>query len=170
MSNKPQISWTDRFALIDHYSPADKQICKSFQVTQNELDTARKMRSAGTFSTSKNLDVSKYSNFFVPVDSTKPLGDNTTTHIRPESASKKETSPQKRGRKGNNIQAALNAVPAIPVDVNLFMQQHNVSLAVLRQSKRFLEKMDATMSKKIGHVNVKKDKTTKSLMIWRSDN
>lgn len=168
MSNKPQISWADRFALIDHFSPADNMICRSFHVTQDELDTARKMRDVGTFSTSKNLDLSKYTNFFVA--ETIKASDNATVHALPESATKKFKSPQKRGRKGTTIQTAFSAVPTAPVEVSAFMQQHNISLAVLRQSKRFLGKMDADMSKKIGHINVKKDKTTKALMIWRSDN
>ena len=66
----------------------------------------------------------------------------------------------KRGRKGNNITNAFAAIPSSPVSAETFATQHNVSIAVLRQSKRF----DTTG---LGPVNVRKDKSAGTLMIWR---
>jgi len=179
------MSWNDRFALINHYKPTDEAICTAFGVDKNELDTARSMLATGSFAANPQLDVSKYTNVFastVPAGTTAPAkvtgtkGDATigkktsaTVHAKPESATKKTKVPQKRGRKGDKIHRALQAVTTTPVAVDSFIKQHGVSLAVLRQSKRFLEKMDPTVAKKIGKINVRQDKSSKQLMIWRED-
>lgn len=83
----------------------------------------------------------------------------TTTHTNPAA--------KKRGRKGSKIQQALLAVPKSPVNINSFMTQHGVSLAVLRQSKRFVAGLDPAVQERIGTVHVKQDKSTKTLTIWR---
>lgn len=186
MSNK-LLSWNDRFALIDAYKPTDEQIRMAFAVEQSELDTARGLRTAGTFIPSTNLDLAKYSNVFtasvasatpataatptVTVKSTKVGKSGATIHAKPESATKKVVAkvPAKRGRKGDKIAKALQSVTTTPVAVDTFIKQHGVSLAVLRQSKRFLEKMEASVAKKIGKINVRQDKSSKQLMIWRED-
>lgn len=177
-AKKHNFSWGDRFAVIDHFTPTDPQICKTFTVTQGELDTARQLRTAGTFVPTTGMNMTKYANMFPTCAATKSTPTATvppsklvaTAHAKPESATKKskiEKVPQKRGRKGNKIVDALLAIPTKPVLVTAFMQQHGVSLAVLRQSKRFISKLDVTTATKIGSVNVKQDKATKSLMIWR---
>lgn len=172
-------SWADRFALINHYSPDDVQVCSAFNVTQDELDTARTLLAAGTFAVSKNLDVAKYATIF---SSTQPQRgtftmdktDTTkiptaTTHTKPETASKPVRVPKKRGRKGDKIFKALSAVPTTQVPVDTFIAQHDVSLAVLRQAKRFVATLDPVQAQAIGKINVRQDKTTKKLMIWRED-
>lgn len=163
------LSWSDRFALIDHYTPTDDIICKTFNLTPNELDTARSLRAQGTFVANPSLDVAKYSAMFthptpsaIPVIARAAKTGGATVHTRPESATKQPHIPQKRGRKGTKIIDALRAVPTTPVPVDQFSQQHDVSVAVLRQAKRFTE--NAT---DIGIINVKQDKATKQLMIWR---
>jgi hypothetical protein len=183
------MSWNDRFALIDHYKPTDEAICVAFGVDKNELDTARGLRSTGSFAANPQLDVSKYGSVFASgsvIDGAsspaKGINQSTTTkavatskkgsattHVKPETATKKAKVPQKRGRKGDKIHRALQAVSSTPVAVETFIKQYGVSLAVLRQSKRFLEKMDPSAAKKIGKVNVRQDKTSKQLMIWRED-
>lgn len=174
------MSWNDRFALINHYNPADDAICAAFGVDKSELDTARGLLATGSFAANPQLDVNKYSNVFastggvVPTAGTKgsaPVGKkvSATVHAKPESATKKAKVPQKRGRKGDKIHRALQAVTTTPVAVDSFLKQYGVSLAVLRQSKRFLEKMDPTVAKKIGKINVRQDKSSKQLMIWRED-
>lgn len=165
------LSWSDRFALIDHHKPEDAAICAAFGLTNDELSTARALRQAGTFRANKTLDVSKFPNVFTP--GTAPIAVNqsgrpgATSHTKPESASRRPKEPQKRGRKGNKITDALKAVPTTPTSVDGFMKQYGVSLAVLRQSKRFLEKLDAETQQQIGTVNVRQDRTSKQLMIWR---
>lgn len=182
MSSKLTMSWADRFALMEHYKPTDAQVCAAFGLTQDELSTARTLRDAGTFKATPNYDVAKYANVFsadgsasvatatpdVTVKASK--AGTATSFTRPESASKKAKVPQKRGRKGDKIATALAAVPTSQTPITSFMQQHGVSLAVLRQSKRFLAKIDPAVAAKIGVIKVRQDKATKELMIWRESN
>lgn len=175
------LSWADRFSLIDHYQPSDTAICSAFNLTDDELATARQLRSAGTFTASKNLDCASYAGIFTdtPTVSAGPSqtkhavptnkGGSTTHAVtaKPESATKRVKVPQKRGRKGDKITVALLAAPTAPMPVDAFIKQHGVSLAVLRQAKRFIEKMDVDTQAKVGKVVVKQDKTTKQLMIWK---
>lgn len=177
------LSWSDRFALVDHYAPSDAAICSAFNLTNDELATARQLRSAGTFSASKTLDCASYAGIFsdtaAPTVQAGPAqtahkmptakNQTTTATAKPESATKRVKVPQKRGRKGNNITTALLSAPTTPMPVDAFIKQHGVSLAVLRQAKRFIEKMDADTQAKVGKVVVKQDKTTKQLMIWKTD-
>lgn len=166
------IGWSDRFALIDAYSPTDEQVCSTLGVTPAELKTARELRASGNFSNS-NLDVAKYASLFGGTSSstsiTKPQkasGSSTATSRdgnAPLTASPRVKEPKKRGRKGSKIATAFAAIPSQPVSVAEFIAQHNVSVAVLRQSKRF----DTTGIS--GAVCVKKDKDTKELMIWREE-
>lgn len=182
MSSNKIMSWNDRFALIDHYKPADADVCAAFGVEQGEFETAKQLRAAGTFIANDQLDVSKYAGVFaasaatstgVPAPATvAPKAKNkgvATTHTNTKTATKAVKVPAKRGRKGDKITKALQAVSATPVSVDTFIKQHGVSLAVLRQSKRFIEKMEPAVAKQIGKVNVRQDKTTKQLMIWRED-
>lgn len=173
---KNNMSWADRFALIDFHKPADEDICRTFGLTHDELATARTLRAVGSIRTSSNLDYSKYPNVFTP--GAAPIAANqsstakgtTTVHTRPETATKKPKVPEKRGRKGNKITTALLAVPMTKVPVDQFMLEHGVSLAVLRQAKRFMEPLDAETQQKIGKINVRQDKDSKTLMIWREAN
>lgn len=87
------------------------------------------------------------------LDTTHTANPNTpavsTTHV-----------PKKRGKKGDKIANAFASITTTPTDVNQVSKQYGVSIAVLRQAKRF----DKTG---MNGVCVKKDKTTGSLMIWR---
>ncbi len=184
MSNSKTLNWNDRFALMDHYTPSDADACSAFGVTQSELDTARDMRKAGAFAASPDVDVKSYQNMFAASSATttstaskssskttssktaKKSGSTsvtktTTTTAKPETATKKKKELKKRGRKGDRIAKAFAAIPATPVPVEKFASENNVSLAVLRQSKRF------DKSPEMGNVHVKKDKGSGSLMIWR---
>ncbi len=170
MSNKStSLSWNDRLALISAYKPSDTAICNALGITQDELHTARELEANGHFVATKDLDVSAYSNLFVEDSISTPRNSNTgsesiskpTSTIQPpETATKKVIAPKKRGRKGDNILRAFSAIPETPTGAIPFATQHSVSLAVLRQALRF-DKTD------LGKVRVKKDKTTKELMIWR---
>ena len=183
MSNSKTLNWNDRFALMDHYTPSDADACSAFGVTQTELDTARDMRAAGAFTATPDVDVKSYQNMFAAKSVTtataskksasksstttsKKSGSTSvtktkTTTAKPETATKKPKELKKRGRKGDRIAKAFAAIPATPVPVDKFASDNNVSLAVLRQSKRF------DKSPEMGNVHVKKDKTSGSLMIWR---
>lgn len=183
MKKPPMLSWADRFALIDAYNPSPASICAAFNLTPTELSTACALRDAGTFRPNQKLDITKYQGIFpiveespitaIPVSvSPKPKKATTTTHIQPPETASKQTHvkvPQKRGRKGNKITNALFAVTTTPVPVDQFVKEHGVSVAVLRQAKRFIEKLPPEDVHKIGKVIVKQDKDTKTLMIWRED-
>lgn len=195
------LSWGERFALIDHYGPTDAQICAAFNVTPDELDTARELRSGGTFRPSTRIDVKAYAGLFSTVNLTATRTDlpcvsvhtrapsptaaaeyavqerqlkvPAATHHKP--ASKPNTGsrpahsasppppkePGRRGRKGNNIAVAFEHIPYDPVLVTEFSSQYNVSLAVLRQSRRFDPKPS------LGTVCVRTNKETGLLMVWR---
>lgn len=175
MSKSKTMSWNDRFALIDHYKPNDDAACSAFGVTQDELKTAREMRSAGAFTATPDIDVKSYANLFsaaapAAASSTTKTSrrggatrtkKTTTTKGKPATATKKTKEPKKRGRKGDKIATAFAAIPTDPTPVEDFASDHGVSIAVLRQSKRF------DKSPELGAVRVKKDKETKTLMIWR---
>lgn len=168
MAKKPSsLSWNDRLALIKAYSPSDSVICSSLGVSQDELNTARDLETAGTFIPTADIDVESYGELSgddtivtpgksAPESIVKP-GDSNKPAV---TATKKTTAPKKRGRKGDNIAKAFTAIPTTPTSAEGFASTHAVSLAVLRQSKRF----DRTG---LGTVRVKKDKTSKELMIWR---
>lgn len=189
--NSLKMSWNDRFALIDHFKPTDAQAVAAFGLTQDELETARDLRSAGTFNATSGMDMTQYSTLFTSVNVAPPVAkkpsavvsttssaasssvkpaakqSTATSHSKPETATKKSKEPQKRGRKGDRITTALAAVPTTQVSAEQFSKDHGVSIAVLRQSKRFLEKMDPAQQELIGKINVRQDKATKTLMIWR---
>lgn len=188
MSKHSTLTWPDRFALINEYKPSDDVICSTFNLSDDELSMARTLHAAGSFGGPNTLfDAVKYGDPFTASaasasapQTSRPSGvkkakSGATVHARPtvsadglpQTATKSIKLPQKRGRKGDKIQTALLAVPETPIAVDDFRKQHPVSLAVLRQSRRFISKMDVATRTKIGVVNVRQDKDTKVLMIWR---
>lgn len=157
------MNWSERLSLIDHYQPTDDQICQVFGVTKDELDTARELRQVGSLKPSEFIDVNEYGSLF---DGT---ADNTSVHSkgnnnepRTMTATKHERPAKKRGRKGTKIAKAFEAVPTQMTPAEEFAEQYNISLAVLRQSKRFDPYND-----ELGPVRVKKDKDSNQLMVWR---
>ena len=157
------LSWNDRFALIDHYKPSDSRIVTVFGVSTVELNTAREMRNLGSFKPTINFDVNKFKELFVMQDGDPNNAPYTIQrNLPPETAF---SAPKKRGRKGTKIKKAFAAITYTPVSVEEFTRQHDISLPVLRQHKRF----DPTPS--LGKVNVRQKKfpNGKKLMIWRDE-
>jgi hypothetical protein len=66
------------------------------------------------------------------------LADGTIASSSTTTAKTTSPSANKRGRTGNKIVTALNAIPTTPVPIEAFLAEHKVSKTVLRQSKRFL--------------------------------
>lgn len=88
---------------------------------------------------------------------------NSNTIVNPNAPTTATThTPKKRGKKGDKIALAFASITTTPVSVDEVSKQYGVSIAVLRQAKRF----DKTG---MDGVCVKKDKTTGSLMIWREN-
>ena len=166
----PMLSWSDRFALIDEYSPTDETACKTFKVSLDELKTAKNLRQSGTFQQNPKFNPSKYGNVFTNIDANEES--NISIHEYPQTATKRtvvKMPPQKRGRKGDKILTALKAVPNSPMLAETLSTEHNISLAVLRQAKRFTTNLDESTLSAIGRICVKQDKQTKQLMIWREE-
>lgn len=177
MSKGKNFTWNDRLSLIKHFSPSDDQACEAFGITQSELEVARTQLRAGVFSDNSNVDFNSYGDLFTvsanadgdtegsTVTSTRALDRTgttvTSTKTAPESASAKTREPKKRGRKGDKITQAFSAIPSTPTAAEDFAKTYGVSIAVLRQSKRFDKAGNP------GIVKVKKDKSSKTLMIWR---
>lgn len=154
------LSWGQRFALIETYKPDDTVICTAFGVSAEELSTAREMLADGTFSVDTSFDTKPFASHFAKPGHKEPV-EPITTSTAPRSATKRETPKKPRGRQGSNIVNAFTKVPSEPTPVETFARENNVSVAVLRQAKRF------DKSGVEGVVRVKKDKETKTLMIWR---
>lgn len=158
METKLALSWGQRFALINAFEPTDEQIQSTFNISKEDLAAARDCLDSGTFQVDEIFDVQTVGNVF----------ENPNVEIisgAATSAVKIQPAPQRRGRKGDKIVKAFTAIPTSPTPADAFAAEHNVSLAVLRQSKRF----DNTRIE--GTVRVKKmaDGDSKTLMIWRDE-
>ena len=155
--------WSQRLAIIEHFSPTDREVCEAFNVTQHELETAKQMSKSGLIPTAVNFDPVRYSSFFSNEESIKNPKESKapTTFTPPQTATKKIREPKQRGRKGSKIQTAFGNIPSTPIDAETFATEHGVSVAVLRQSKRFNKESSTT-------VHVRKNKETGQLMIWQS--
>lgn len=141
------LSWGQRFALINAYHPTDAQACEILGVTKQELATARSLIGKGVFQVDTTLNVEPYGILFGRV-STKAKIDTATSTAK------------KRGRKSDKIQQAFAAITETPVPADQFIKDHGISMPVLRQFKRF----DKTGLP--GQVNVRKREGI--LMVWRS--
>jgi hypothetical protein len=144
------LSWGQRFALINAYHPSDDQACTVLGVTSQELNTAKALISKGVFQVDTTLNVEPYGVLFGRVSSNKPKIKNIAS----------TTTEKKRGRKGDKIQTAFLAITETPVPAEQFIEKYGISMPVLRQFKRF----DKTGLP--GHVNVRKQEGV--LMVWRS--
>lgn len=159
------LTWNDRFALIDRFTPTDDAIVEVFNITPQELTVARNLRTTGTFIASKHLDYDSYAAAFSSNKLTsRRLMNNKSTSITlqpPDGAETATRTVHKRGRKGSNITTAFSNVPLDPINATEFAATNKVSIAVLRQSKRFDPYTDK------GQIHVKKNKESGNLMIWR---
>lgn len=170
MSDFTNLGWGDRLAIINHYQLPDTQATDVFGVSQDELDTARDMFRAGSLRPSTDLDVEQYGEQLSALLDTilnepTPVPEPTDAPVsaveKPVTASKPRREPKKRGRKGTKISDAFANVPSEPVELEKFATENSVSVAVLRQSKRF----DKTGLP--GNIRIRKNKETGVLMISR---
>ena len=100
------------------------------------------------------------------------MNDNVSNHVlntpssessQPETATITPRVLKKRGRKGDKIAKAFDEIPRTPVNFEQYAQEHSVSPNVLRQIKRHDHYTDR------GKVFVRKNKQTKTMMIWREE-
>ena len=162
--------WPQRYALIRRYNPTPEQVCATFSITSVEYDAAMLMQQVGVATYASDIDVDAIGNVFeddyVVNSVVQELLASASDDV-PETASRPARTPQKRGRKGSKIHEALLAVPTTPMPIGEFIEQHGVSLAVLRQSKRFVASMSAEDQQRVGTVCVKMNRETKQLMNWK---
>lgn len=175
--NSPQIkpishlSWADRFGIMSKMSevPSDDELCRVFRVDPNELRLARICLRDKVFRVNTKIDHSLYESVFKGEEVQFPTFGTTRTRTYPEFneadrvlfASKREEQKSKQKvRRTNNIDLAFKNIPTDPTPVEVYAEQHRVSVAVLRQHKRF-DKFQT------GVVYVKKNKETGVVEIWR---
>lgn len=141
-----QLSWGQRFSLIDAYHLSAAVACETMGVTEDELNTALELKDKGIFKIDNVMDTAPFGELFGAEPAARKI-------VKPSGPSTKRLAePKKRGRKGDKITNAFLAVPVTPTPIEDFMSTHGVSLAVLRQAKRF----DTTDLAEVRPVRVKK--------------
>ena len=159
MTDITQLGWNEMFALMDHYNMDDATAVKTFGFAADALATAYELKAVGTITPSTDIDFSQYDSV---LGVKKPATEATSTSTaKPATATKPTRTPKKRGRKGDKIKNAFAAIPVTPINADAFITEHNISMAVLRQAKRF----DHTGI--VGGVHVRKDKESGELVVWR---
>lgn len=146
MKLSSSLSWADRLVLIEKFALTDAEACHAFGVDDRELANVKHLQSRGIFGPT-DINTEIYSAYFGKMRS----GDVDT-------AAAKVYKP--KGARPSKITQAFEAIGATAQPVDGIVEQYGVSLAVLRQSKRF----DKTGT---GQVHIRKDKDTGVLMVWR---
>lgn len=146
MKLSSSLSWADRLVLIQKYELSTNEACTAFGVSERELTNAKHLQDRGIFAPT-DINTEIYSAFFGKLRSGELEGTATKT-FKP------------KGARPSKITQAFEAIEATAQPVDKIVEQYGVSLAVLRQSKRF----DKTG---IGQVHIRKDKDTGVLMVWR---
>jgi hypothetical protein len=181
-SMKPisDLTKAEKVAIVSDYDLSNTQtmehVCNVLEVQQDELEAAVGLTADGTFAPAE-LDTTPYQSLFdstlltaasaatavAEPAQTGGIGNPTTS--KPATATKAKKPHKRPGRQGVKIVQAFGKVPegvenAISADD--FAKTNNVSIAVLRQAKRF----DPTFLT-AGKVHVKQNKETRQLQIWR---
>lgn len=140
------LSWADKLVLVRHYELSEVEACTAFGVTKQELVVAKNLQSKGVFAPNDALNTAIYSDYFVKLRS------GELDHLQ------KTFKP--KGARPSKITQAFEAITDQPQKVSEIVEKYGVSLAVLRQSKRF-DKGN------VGQIHIRKDKETNELMVWR---
>ena len=140
------LSWADRLALINRFDLTNQEASVAFGLPEREVIVAKNLQERGVFApTELNTDI------YVPY-----FGKLRSGEI--DNGAQKVYKP--KGARPSKITDAFAAISTEPQPVDDIVQKFEVSLAVLRQSKRF-DKPDS------GAVHIRKDKATGVLMVWR---
>ena len=158
------INWNSVFAIKKHYNVSDEEICAKLGIPPNQLKIAKDMyENSGLFQTNDEIDLARYDALFKKPQKAKTPTTQKTSNPTTE---KPKDPPRKRGRKTTKIKDAYEAIPREPMLVSEFMEQHGVSLSVLRRHRDF-DHIPET-----GKVNVRKylleGASEKELCIWRA--
>lgn len=142
------LSWADRLTLIREYQLQPTEACTAFGVNEGQLKAAIKLQSRGIFDTNDSLNPEVFREYFTKLRSGEFTGNSTKT-FRP-----KTSRPSK-------IVDAFKSITEAPQPVDEVISRFGISLAVLRQSKRF-DKSDTP-----GTIRIRKDKDSGQMMVWR---
>lgn len=154
-----ELSWGQKFALIKAFKLDDATTVAKMNVTPNELHVAKELLRREAFAIDDSFDCSRYAEVFNPSEVPAKKVTGATSHKAASTVGADGEAPKKRGRKGDKITKAFQAITSSPIVADQFTKQHNISLAVLRQSKRF------DKSGIPGTIHVKKREG--ALMVWR---
>jgi len=176
------LDWTQRFAIIDHFKVTDdKKICEVFDVSLQELNAAKELRSQGFFNSDSFVDFKQYGKYFSTTQKanadTTQKAQSPTPKTKTSPAKKKKTSPKKKTStattpKNNNVsdkfERAYNAIPYDPTPLKEFSKKYSISEDILRRHKRF-DHVPEKGQVNIGESEITKDGVTESVTcIWRS--
>lgn len=150
-TNVANLSWSQRFALIEHFEVSDETACEKFGIAQDALDAARELLAMGSIMPDNTgLAISEYGYLFEPPTkggfglgslvnqllnrNAIPTSSGNKTKVVGSSGN---ASQRQRGRRGNKIATAFANIPANPIPLDDFLGQYGVSINVIRQSRRF---------------------------------
>lgn len=142
------LTWADRFALIRAYKLEPQEVCTAFGVNEGQLKSAIKLQHKGIFQINESLNPEVFREYFDKLRKGE-FSANSTKTFRP-----KQTRPSK-------IVDAFKSITETPQPVASVVERFGISLAVLRQSKRF------DKSETPGTIRIRKDKTSGEMMVWR---
>lgn len=165
------LSWADRFGILHKMPqlPTDDEICRVFRVDYNELHLARICLRDRVFRVNTQINSELYERLFNGEEVEFPPFPSQRTRTYPEfneedrvlfASRREEKKAKQKVRRSNNIDIAFKNVPTVPTPVEPFAEKYRVSVAVLRQHKRF-DKVQT------GPVFVRKNKETGVIEIWR---
>lgn len=161
-------NWRDKLAVINEFKLSNAAAIEMFHTTETEIATARSLVDKGLLTVpAMHADerakwepiVTALPNARQKMSTQTSIAIAPTTTVKAPTVRKAPIPGAKRGRTGNKIITALNAIPSTPQPIDQFIAAHGISKTVLRQSKRFLD----TAIK----VSIKKDKATGIEMICR---
>lgn len=166
-ANITPTNWRDKLSVINEFKLSNAAAVQVFNTTETEIQTARGLVEKGlmTIPALHADERAKWEPIVATARTASPVAASQTvitiapTTVKAATPRKTPVPGAKRGRTGNKIITALNAIPTTPQPIEAFIAAHGISKTVLRQSKRFL---DSSIK-----VSIKKDKATGIEMICR---
>jgi len=149
MKSIEKLSIPEQVILHNHFKPLDIVAKDLFKVDSITLEKIKNLSNENFRPDTVSIDPIKYESIFIDASSKVQAPRTATRYKRP------------RGRPGLNIVRAFSSIPTKPVPAEIFAKNHNISISVLRQHKRF----DKTNMG--GQVFVRKDMKTNRVMVWR---
>lgn len=148
-----ELTHSQILTLLNYFQPSEEQAKKALYLSDATLKTINAEYAGGMLFPDNQFNPTDYTSVFDRVDD------------RPSMATKPSKTSKKRGRKTTAVHRAFENIPNEPVPAEQFAKDNDISLNVLRQTKRF-----DPFQKELGNVIVKQQKVDdnqKMLMVWR---